>query len=234
QVDNFEIGGKFQTTDGVFTINVAGYVTKIQDMQREVNLADPGAGVVQNIVNTADATIMGFEAESRVRLTDSLIFTANLGLIDDEYDEILFDISGDGNGIITDEDFNLRIPRVPAVTWGVGFIHELFVGDSEILTRVNYQYRDEFAYTDDNLGFIQDISNLEANITWVTPLDGLSLSLYGRNLFDEVQAGGDTQVPFGGPRSTGVRQPFADAPTAGTFSPLNRGRNVGIEAVFEF
>ncbi|MEO0689891.1 MAG: TonB-dependent receptor [Pseudomonadota bacterium] len=234
QVDNFEIGGKFQTTDGVFTINVAGYVTKIQDMQREVNLADPGAGVVQNIVNTADATIMGFEAESRVRLTDSLIFTANLGLIEDEYDEILFDISGDGNGIITDEDFNLRIPRVPAVTWGVGFIHELFVGDSEILTRVNYQYRDEFAYTDDNLGFIQDISNLEANITWVTPLDGLSLSLYGRNLFDEVQAGGDTQVPFGGPRSTGVRQPFADAPTAGTFSPLNRGRNVGIEAVFEF
>ncbi|MGB3471578.1 MAG: TonB-dependent receptor [Erythrobacter sp.] len=234
QVDNFEIGGKFQTADGVFTLNVAAYVTKVQDMQREVNLADPGLAVVQNIVNTADATIMGFEAEGRVRLSDSLIFTANLGLIDDEYDEILFDISGDGNGIITDADFDLRIPRVPEVTWGVGFIHELLLGDHEILTRVNYQYRDEFAYTDDNLGFIQDISNLEANITWVTPIDGFELSVYGRNLFDEVQAGGDTQVPFGGPRSTGVRQPFSDAPTGGTFSPLQRGRNIGVEAVFKF
>ncbi len=232
QVDTYEIGGKFQTFDGTFTLNLAAYRTEVRDMQREVNLADPGAGVVQNILNTADATITGFEAEARMRLSDSLIVTANIGLIDDEYDAILFDISGDG--VINQTDFDLRQPRVPEVTWGMGFIHELLLGDSEILTRVNYQYRDEFAYTDDNLGFIQDVSNLEANITWVTPLEGLSLSVYGRNLFDEVQAGGDTQVPFGGPRSTGVRQPFSDRPTAGTFSPLQRGRNVGIEALFEF
>lgn len=65
-------------------------------------------------------------------------------------------------------------------------------------------------------------------------MDGLSLSLSGRNLLDEVQEGGDTQLPFGGPRSTGVRRPFAPNPTAGTFSPLMRGRNIGIEALFEF
>jgi len=232
RVDTFELGGKFQTLDGDFTLNVAAYVTKVADMQREVNVADPGAGVVQNILNTADATITGFEAESRMRVSDNLIFTANIGLIDDDYDEILFDISGDG--VISQADFDLRIPRIPEVTWGVGLIHELFVGNSEILTRINYQYRDEFAFTDDNLGFIQDISNLEANITWVTPIDGFSLSVYGRNLFDEVQAGGDTQLPFGGPRSTGVRQPFGTPPTAGTLSPLQRGRNIGVEALFEF
>ncbi len=232
QVDTYEIGGKFQTFDGTFTLNLAAYRTEVQDMQREVNLADPGAGVVQNILNTADATITGFEAEARMRLSDSFIVTANIGLIDDEYDAILFDISGDG--VINQTDFDLRQPRVPEVTWGMGFIHELLMGDSEILTRVNFQYRDEFAYTDDNLGFIQDVKNLEANITWVTPIEGFSLSVYGRNLLDEVQAGGDTQVPFGGPRSTGVRQPFSDRPTAGTFSPLQRGRNVGVEALFEF
>jgi iron complex outermembrane receptor protein len=232
QVDSFELGGKFQTQDGSFTLNVAGYVTKIKDLQREVNLADPGAGVVQNILNTADATITGFEAEARMRVSDALIVTANLGLIDDKYDSILFDISGDG--LINATDLALRIPRVPEVTWGMGLVHELLLGDSEILTRVNYQFRDEFAFTDDNLGFIQDASNLEANITWVTPVEGLSLSVYGRNLFDQVQAGGDTQVPFGGPNSTGVRRPFADNPTQGTFSPLQRGRNVGVEALFEF
>jgi len=232
QVDNFEIGGKFQSTDGAFTINVAAYITKIQNMQREVNQSDPVSGVAQSIFNTADATITGVEAEARMRVSDSLLFTANIGIIDDEYDEILFDISGDG--LINDADLNLRLPRVPEITWGVGLVHELFLGDSEILTRVNYQYRDEFAYTDDNRGFVQDISNLEANITWVTPVDGLSLSVYGRNLFDQVQVGGDTQIPFGGPLSNGINRPFDPLPGAGTFSPLQRGRNVGIEALFEF
>jgi iron complex outermembrane receptor protein len=232
RVDTYEIGGKFQTADRSFTLNVAGYITKINNMQREVNLADPGAGVVQNILNTADATIKGVEAEARMRVSPSLAFTANLGIIDAEYDRVLFDISGDG--LITDADRALSLPRVPPVTVGAGFIHELDLGSSTVVTRVNYQYRDKAAYTDDNLGWLNDVSNLEANITWNTPVRGLSLSLYGRNLLDQVQEGGDTQIPFGGPNSTGVRRPFAPNPTAGTFSPLMRGRNLGIEAIFAF
>ncbi len=234
QVDNFELGGKFQTDDGAFTVNLAAYVTKIKDMQREVNVADPGAGVVQNILNTADATIKGLEAEARLRATDSLILTANIGLVDAKYDEILFDISGDG--LIDQADFDLSLPRVPEATFGFGFIHEWLIGSSsEILTRVNYQWRDEFAYTDNNFGYVQDISNLEANITWVTPIDGFSLSVYGRNLFDEVQVGGDTQLSFTpGPFSNGVNRPFDPSPAAGTFSPLSKGRTLGVEAVFEF
>lgn len=233
QVDNYEIGGKFQTVDQSLTLNVAAYVTKVGNMQREVNLADPGAGVVQNILNTADATIKGFEAEARMRVSESLAFTANIGITDAGYDRVLFDISGDG--FITDADLDLSLPRVPPVTVGVGFIHDWDLGNSgAILTRVNYQYRDRAAYTDDNFGWLNDLSNLEANITWTTPVDGLSLSLYGRNLFDQVQEGGDTQVPFGGPRSDGVQQPFQQRPGAGTFSPLMRGRNIGVEALFEF
>ncbi len=232
QVDSFEIGGKFQTADQSLTLNVAAYVTKIGNMQREVNLADPGAGVVQNILNTADATIKGVEAEARMRVSPSLVFTANLGVIDAQYDRVLFDISGDG--VVNNRDLELAIPRVVPVTVGAGLIHELNVGSSQFLTRVNYQYRDKSAYTDDNFGWLNDLSMLEANITWVTPLEGLSVSLYGRNLLDQVQEGGDTQVPFAGPRSNGVQTPFQQFPGAGTFSPLMRGRNIGLEVMFEF
>jgi iron complex outermembrane receptor protein len=234
QVDTFEIGGKFQTADGSFTLNAAAYVTKIGDMQREVNTAG-ASGVVQNILNTADATIKGIDAEARMRVSDSLVFTANLGLIDAEYDSLLFNI-GSADGITGDpaDSLGLSLPRVSPITVGAGMIHEWDLGSSNILTRINYQYRDEAAYTDDNLGWLNALSNLEANITWNTPVEGLSLSVYGRNLLDEVQEGGDTQVPFGGPNSTGVRRPFFPNPTAGTFSPLMRGRNVGIEAMFEF
>ncbi len=238
QVDTFEIGGKFQTADRSFTLNAAAYVTKIGDMQREVNVAG-AAGVVQNIVNTADATIKGIDAEARMRVSESLVFTANLGLIDASYDSLRFNIgSPDGITGNPNDSLGLSLPRVSPVTVGAGFIHDLDLGSSNILTRVNYQYRDRAAYTDDNLGWLNDVSMLEANITWNTPVQGLSLSLYGRNLLDQVQEGGDTQVPFGptfpGATSTGVRRPFGLQPTAGTFSPLMRGRNVGIEAMFEF
>jgi iron complex outermembrane receptor protein len=232
KVDNYEVGAKFQTIDNSFTINLAAYVTTIEDMQREVNQSSPTAGVSQFILNTADATIYGFEAEARMRVSNSLLFTANIGLIDDEYDEIRFDISGDG--VIDEADLDLRLPRVPEVTWGVGAIHEADFGDSALVSRVNLQYRDAFAYTDNNFGWVQDIIALEANVSYETPLDGLTVSIYGRNLLDEVQVGGDTQVPFGGPLSNGVNLPFDFFPAAGTFSPLSKGRQVGVELAFDF
>ncbi|TNE47558.1 MAG: TonB-dependent receptor [Sphingomonadales bacterium] len=232
KVDNYEIGGKFQTADGSLTLNVAAYYTDISNLQREVNQSSASSGVAQSIFNTADASILGFEAEARAKLSNSLIFTANLGVIDDEYDEILRDISGDG--VIDDADLALRLPRVPEVTWGVGLIHELVLPNGAIVSRINYQYRDEFAYTDNNFGYIQDADNLDANITWETPVDGLSFSIYGKNLLDQVQAGGDTQVPFGGSLSNGVNRPFDQFPAAGTFSPLSKGRQIGMEATFEF
>ncbi len=233
KVDNYEIGGKFQSADGSFTLNLAAYYTDISNMQREVNQASATSGVAQSIFNTADASILGFEAEARMQVSDSLLLSANLGLIDDDYDTILFDISGDG--AIDDTDLALRLPRVPEVTFGFGLIHEWDLGASEILTRINYQHRDEFAYTDNNFGFIQSADNLDANITWNTPVDGLSLSLYGKNLLDQVQAGGDTQLPFGtGAFSNGVNAPFDPSPAAGTFSPLAKGRQIGVEAAFEF
>ncbi|MEO9461605.1 MAG: TonB-dependent receptor [Marinomonas sp.] len=233
KVDNYEIGGKFQTANGDFTLNAAAYYTDISNMQREVNQSSLTAGVAQSIFNTADASIMGIEAEARMRVSDSLLFTANIGIMEDDYDAVLFDISGDG--VIDDADLALRLPRVPEVTFGVGVIHELNLGSSDILTRLNFQFRDEFAYTDNNFGYIQNANQLDLNVTWNTPMDGLSLSLYGKNLLDEVQAGGDTQLPFGaGAFSNGVNRPFDASPAAGTFSPLAKGRQAGVEATFEF
>lgn len=232
RVDNYEIGGKFQTSDGALTVNAAVYLTEIDDMQREVNQSSPTAGVSQFILNTADAEILGFEVEGRARVTDNLIFTANLGIIDDDYKSVAFDISSDG--AIDDADTALRLPRVPEVTWGVGMLHELILPNGAIVSRVNYQFRDEFAYTDNNLGWIQAADNLDANITWETPMDGLSVSIYGKNLLDQVQAGGDTQLPFGGPLSNDVNRPFDAYPAGGTLSPLSKGRQIGAEMTFEF
>ena len=232
KVDNYEIGGKFQTDSRDFTLNLAAYVTKISEMQREVNQASGTSGVAQSIFNTADATIFGVEGEARMRVSDSLLVTANAGIIDASYDEVRFDISGDGQVNAADEA--LALPRVPEVTFGAGVIHDVPLGDGSLVSRLNMQYRDEFAYTDSNFGYVEDIVNLDANITWNTGMEGLAFSIYGKNLLDEAQYGGDTQLPFPGPQSTFVNRPFGVNPAFGSFRPLSKGRQIGAEVTFEF
>jgi iron complex outermembrane recepter protein len=61
-----------------------------------------------------------------------------------------------------------------------------------------------------------------------------SLSVSGRNLLDQMREAGGTQAPFGRPRSNGIQQPFQAIAGAGTFSPLLRGRDIGLEVLFAF
>ena len=237
KVDSYELGTKIDFADRRAQINASVFLTDISDMQRELNLSDPVTGVLQTIVNTADATVKGLEVEGRLKATDNILFTGNIGLLDGDYDSVLFDISGDG--VVDDADLALDIPRVSPITFGAGVIHDLDLGTSGgLTTRVNFQRRDEFAYTDTNSGWIQAADILDANITWDTPVQGVSLSLYGKNLLDEVQAGNDTQLPFGGniapllgqpSLANGVNRPYDRFPAVGTLSPLKKGRLIGLE-----
>lgn len=237
KVNAFEIGAKFDTDDRKGRLNVAGFYTDISDMQREINLSSPTAGVSQFILNTADATILGVELEGSYRVTNSVLLSGNVGFIDASYDDVRFDISSDT--LVNDADVALDLPRVPELTFGVGLVHDIDLGEGGLTTTLNFQHRDRFAYTDNNFGFIQAADMLSGNIAWRTPVEGVTLSLYGKNLLDEVQAGGDTQVPFGGALagivpggqnlSNGVNAPFDENPAAGTFSPLKKGRVLGLE-----
>ena len=66
-------------------------------------------------------------------------------------------------------------------------------------------------------------------------MPAIRLTVFGRNLLDEVQFGGDTQLPFaGGVYSDGNNRPFDPRPAAGTFSPLEKGRTVGVEVALDF
>jgi len=233
QVDTYEAGLKLQTTDRKGTVNLAAYHTVVGNMQREINQSSGSAGVAQSIFNTADARIWGGEIEARYAVSKGLILTANAGYIDAKYTKVFYDISG--NGSVGPEDYALALPRVPKWTWGMGLVHELALGASTLVTRVTFQHRDQYAYTDSNFGWVQKSDNLDANVTWNTPVKGLSISLYGKNLLDQVQFGGDTQIPFGaGAYSDGNNRPFDPSPAAGTFSPLAKGRVIGVELGMAF
>ena len=232
-VDAYEVGLKYRDAQGRGSLNLAAFLNKVEDMQREVNISSPTSGVSQFILNTADADISGIEAEATFRLLDNVLLLANVGLIDASYEDVRADISGDGVANSTDE--GLAIPRVPEATYGFGIIWDVDLASSGYLTlRSSFQHKDEFAYSDHNLGWVSEADMLDASMAWVTPIEGLTLSVYSKNLLDEAVVGNDTQLPFGGPLSTGTAQPFAERPQAGTFSILKRGRVLGLEVIKAF
>lgn len=219
QVDNFELG--YKSTHSWGRMNAAVFYNKIKDMQRDVRLADPNSGVAQIIANTADATIMGLEVEGTFRLGEKLVLLASLGYLDAKYDSVFFDLNGDLPG----KGEDLELPRVPELTWRLGLNYDLPLSSwGYASARVSYAYRDEMAHTDNNLGFILDQKILDAGFDFYSNDGSWVFSVYGRNLLDSVEHGGDTQLPAA----------LGPVPLGGTFAPLAKGQLYGVEVTYSF
>ncbi len=224
--DSFEVGIKTDLVGGRIRLNVAGFLNKIDDLQREVNLPDPAAGVVQIIQNTADATIHGFDAEASIALSDNLFLRALMGYVDGSYDEVRFDISGDG--VIDNQDLQLDLPRLSPWSYGGELIYERETAWGQLTVQASGHRRDPAAYTDSNAGQLRAVDMYDARISLELMDGSLIASVFGKNLKDESTIGGDTQLP---PIFPGG--PFSFVPsltgTGATFSPLNKGRIWGAE-----
>lgn len=234
RVDSFELGAKWQSSGGVFSLQSALFLSQVDNLQREVVVPSLTSGFAQSIYNTADAQIKGFEIEARVNPADGWSFSANIGLIDAEYRELFFDLSGDG--VIDAADLALELPRVPKWTYGASASYDASVsGDIWLSANVFFQHRGRYAYSDNNWGFNSASDRIDASIALGCDDCGVTVTLFGRNLLDEVQFGADAGLPFAsGPFSDGNNAPFDPAPNAGTFSPVSKGRVVGVELGFAF
>lgn len=209
---SLEIGLKQDFAGGKVRANLAAYRNRIDNMQREINIADPLAGVVQLIRNTADATIKGIDAELTALLTDNLVIKASLGYVDGEYNEVLFDISGDG--VVDSTDAELKIPRLAPWSYGGEIIYQRDTSWGTFTAQGSGYRRDPSFYTDNNLGRLRAADMFNARLGFSFRDDTIVFSVFGKNLKDEMTIGGDTQLPF-----------FP----GNTFSPLNKGRIWGAE-----
>jgi len=227
--NSFEVGVKKDFADGRVRINAAAYYNQIDNMQREVNLSDPVVGVVQLIRNTADATITGVDFEASWVITDSLFLTTSLGYVDGKYDEVLFDISGDGD--VNAEDRRLELPRLAPWSYGAQLVYTQDYAWGGLTVQASGYRRDTAYYTDNNRGSLRAADMFDARLSLDLMDDRLSLSAYGKNLKDESLIGGDTQLPpnfAGGPL---FPVPGLSGPKA-TFSPLQKGRVYGFELIY--
>ncbi len=215
--NSIEAGVKTDLFDGLVRFNAALFHNTIADMQRAVNIPDVATGVIQIVQNTANARIQGFDIDAQVFVNDNITLTGNLGHVDGDYTKVKFDISGDG--VVDATDLALQIPRLAPWTYGAGILLDGETAMGPISAQVLFNHRDKAFYTDSNQGFLQGADMVDANLSLELEGKGVTLSVYGKNLLDEVTIGGDTQLPP-------TIGPF---PLGGTFSPLNKGRIIGFE-----
>ena len=224
-----EVGWKQDFADGRVRLNLAAFHNEVKDIQREINT--PGAlGVTQIIRNVGNATIQGAELEGRLNVVHGLLLSLQAGYTHGKYDSVGFDLNGDG--VVSAADAALKLPRLAPWTYGAGILYDTPLGSLGTLSsRIGFNHRDANFYTDNNRGTLNKANILDANFTY-TPANGpASFAIYGTNLLDEATYGGDTQLPdsagFGGDGPVGPRPPP-------TFSPLNKGRVVGVEVRVRF
>jgi iron complex outermembrane receptor protein len=224
--DSFEVGIKLDALDGRLRLNAAAFHNEVFDMQREVVVPDETAGFIAVVKNTADATIRGVELELMAAITENLTLGANLGVLDGVYDEVRFDLNGDG--VVDGEDKKLDIPRLAEVTGGVNLTWQdtIFAGNS-LLARVAYSHRDKAPYNDNNTGILPATDMVDANLSFTTADQAITVSIFGRNLLDEVSFG--VNVPL--PSSPAFGFSGGRTPTIGIMST---GRVYGVEASYNF
>ena len=223
QQSTFEIGLKQDLLYGHGRVNVALFHNTIEDMQRETNLADAISGVQQVVLNAGDATIYGGEIEASLRLDDHFSVSAQVGYVHGEYDRVTEDLNGDL--LVDASDREQRIPRLAPWTYGVALDYVMPLTTGEVSAHLSYNHRDAAFYNDTNFGRLAEVDMVDANLSYAPRLGGWRLSLYSENLLDEATWGGDTTLPstaaFG---YSGGERP--------TFSPLNKGRVIGIELLW--
>jgi iron complex outermembrane receptor protein len=224
--NSYEVGLKKDMADNRVRLNAALFYNTIDDLQRELNVADPVVGVQQLIRNTADARITGADLEFSWAMTDAWFLQASVGYVDGSYTEVRADLNGDG--AIDDKDKALELPRLAPWSYGAELIYTRDFNWGSFTAQGGGYHRDRSAYTDSNLGWLRASDMFSASVGAVFLDNRLRVSIFGRNLQNESTIGGDTQLPANFPGSP----VFPVAPfrgTGATFSPLNKGRTYGIE-----
>jgi len=210
----FEIGLKQRFFDRRVSVGLAAFHTKLANLQRDLNRPTP-QGVASLTVNVGTIILKGVEGEATVQLAEGLTLSGNFGYVDNKYDKIVYDLSG--NGSIGPEDFARKMPFVAKWSYGVSLAYDHDTSFGSIGARASFNHRDRGFSNDANTAFISPVNNLDGSLAVTS--GKTTVSLYGKNLLNKV--------------SWGINSPQAFYPNA-AFIPINKGRVLGLELRYSY
>ena len=212
--ENFEIGLKSDLLDGTLRLNLAAFHTQYENLQRDtvVTIQDAAGNTFQETVavNEGQSTAQGFEAEMQWAVSDNFRIDANLGYLDHTYDSYTPGINPADLGLPAGNAINpdlsgLRVPFSPELTYGVAatYFQDLASGAS-ITYNLNMHYQDDAETSPFPANFqgadaqgnpiivqkaftqMEDRTLLNGFITYNGADNGIEISVYGKNLTNEI------------------------------------------------
>ena len=195
---SIEVGMKGDFLDGRLRLNVALFNVEFEDLQRSQVVPLPVAPFQETVlVNSGTSTNRGIEIELNYLLTDNLRLDAQLATQDNKYDKFEWDETpNDGIDKVTDFS-GLNLPFSPELSWGIGLTYDQDLSTNGSLTwNVNANYQDEADTSPGNLPRTQmmDFTLINAHVTWRDVEDKYYVTLYGKNLGDEIYRTGANYV----------------------------------------
>ncbi len=181
-IDNYELGFKSEWPDRGLRLNGVIFYMDYQDKQEELGLPSSGAtGQRITVFNAASATMQGVELELQARPTDGLTMRANIGYLDASYDEFSF-LGPSGIVDLSDSEFR----RAPDFTASLDATYQWQVGEGEAWVRGDYHFIGGHFVEQTNRAELENsdshILDMSANYAMN---NGVTVSLFGRNLTDE-------------------------------------------------
>ncbi len=184
-ITTYEAGLKTEWFENRLRLNVAGFYNKYDDLQVElVRAVSGGTGQETVVTNAASAKTYGFEGEFVALVIEYLTLSGTLGVLEAKYDDFMADI---GLGGVTDNS-GLELRKAPGLQYSIGASFAQPVGNlGTVLADVRWSWSDDLETTTQNLaiGKRESVGNLTAALTYQSPDEAWSLSVFGRNLTDE-------------------------------------------------
>ena len=221
-IDNFEVGFKTEWMDSRLQFNGNIYYQKMKGLQRQViRPANNPSGQETFISNNADARSYGVELEMVLIPVDGLTINANIAWNDIKYTNYCADLDGPepfatpangralcGSGAtqlpnrtwIAFTDFSdLRLGFAPKIIGNLGWTYDFPIGDMGNISIGNsFSYTSKMATAGVFLPYSDRRSTLlvDAQISWESPDSKYRVSIWGKNLTNELERLSVTPVAF--------------------------------------
>ena len=187
-VTAYEAGIKSMLLDGRLRLNASAFDYDYEDLQVQGFNFET---LTNTASNAAEAKIQGLEISASALLSES--FQADIGLswLDAEYEEYFKQVGAE----IVDFSGN-KLSQAPEFTANIGLAYSAEIDNAGSLTaRLDYYYSTEKYYEESNSPIVvqDDYELINARISFVSQDEKWDMSVFGKNLTDElVQANGTT------------------------------------------
>ena len=182
EVESMEIGYKATILDGRATVNAAIFDYSYTGLQAATARETADGLVLNFLTNLAEADVSGFEAEFKYRASDNLEWQFGLGKLNTSNKDPGVNFDGPtGNS-------DRKLPNAPEINYNIAIDYStpLETGGS-MNVFIDYVYEGDHYKEVVNIPMLK-ITNklLNARLTWKLRDDKTSVSLWGKNLTDDV------------------------------------------------